>query len=934
MKNFKLLFFISSILLILSTPTLLQASHIRAGDLTARRAPDGDNLTYIFTVMLYRDTEGVEPSPGEIRFGDGSEMAIVDFVSLGLIDNGQTEVLRYEVRHSFPSAGMYKVSFYQRDRNQGVNNMSNSGSTPFYIESSFLISPTLGYNASPTLLMPPIEKATIGQRYIHNPGAFDAEGDSIAYEITICKRGPAINGEPRYVDRYTFPNHSNWSSATEEGQTPPILSLNPITGDLIWDAPGVPGEYNVAFYINEYRNGVLISQVNRDMQIIVEDCDNRRPKVKVPEELCVIAGETLEETIIATDQDGDDIKLFASNDPKSNPDMGGNGGIFDLPSPSKSATFTNTVNLPGRAEGTFKWEPHCNDIREQPYQAIFKANDLPSFCRPLADIQVLRIKVVGPPPQNLQAQATANPKEVQLTWDTYECALPGAKMTIWRKVGSSGFVPDNCETGLPASSGYEKIAEVPVAETSYIDSGLKGGQNYCYRIFVDFAGPKGGESLASDEACVFIPTFAPYITKVSVEKTSQTEGEIQVEWTEPIDVDPVQFPGPYTYQLIRSEGYEGNQNEAVLPASPTSDRTFTDTGLNTEELVYNYRVILYSQGNEVDTSPSASSVRLQATPTAVSIDLDWSAMVPWNNLSPNYKHKVYRKLEDEPVADFVLIDEVDVAQSGMRYSDKGTYNNEPLDSDLLYCYRIETQGTYERAEIVEPLLNYSQILCESLLDTVPPCAPILTLEPLDCEQFTDPSPGNIQNCQTDLYENRLTWTMPQTPECSEKPRSYNLYYTPSSDTSTWQLLVNTPDTFFVHEDLISVAGCYAVTALDKKDNESILSNIECNDNCPYYELPNVFTPNGDGINDTFTPFPCPRFVEKVEFKVFNRWGELVYESDDDIYLNWDGRNKNDQQLSAGVYYYEAKVRFYSLNPEGTVKRLKGWVQILSGERKD
>ena len=77
------------------------------------------------------------------------------------------------------------------------------------------------------------------------------------------------------------------------------------------------------------------------------------------------------------------------------------------------------------------------------------------------------------------------------------------------------------------------------------------------------------------------------------------------------------------------------------------------------------------------------------------------------------------------------------------------------------------------------------------------------------------------------------------------------------------------------------------------------------DNCPFYELPNTFTPNGDGTNEVFKPFPY-RFIDRVEFKVFNRWGGLVFETTDPD-LNWDGTNLSREALEEGVYFYTCRV---------------------------
>src|SRR5207342_2814945 len=65
-------------------------------------------------------------------------------------------------------------------------------------------------------------------------------------------------------------------------------------------------------------------------------------------------------------------------------------------------------------------------------------------------------------------------------------------------------------------------------------------------------------------------------------------------------------------------------------------------------------------------------------------------------------------------------------------------------------------------------------------------------------------------------------------------------------------------------------------------------------------IPNAFSPNNDGINDTWFIEPLYLFPEcKVE--VYNRYGEVVYKSNG--YDNpWDGR-KNGHPLPTGVYYY-------------------------------
>jgi gliding motility-associated-like protein len=79
-------------------------------------------------------------------------------------------------------------------------------------------------------------------------------------------------------------------------------------------------------------------------------------------------------------------------------------------------------------------------------------------------------------------------------------------------------------------------------------------------------------------------------------------------------------------------------------------------------------------------------------------------------------------------------------------------------------------------------------------------------------------------------------------------------------------------------------------------------------------IPNVFTPNGDGVNDTFT-FPKLEIFHENDLLVFDRYGKEVF-SRKDYDGSWDGNG-----FAAGVYYYSFTEKRY-----GTT--YKGWLQIL------
>jgi gliding motility-associated-like protein len=108
-----------------------------------------------------------------------------------------------------------------------------------------------------------------------------------------------------------------------------------------------------------------------------------------------------------------------------------------------------------------------------------------------------------------------------------------------------------------------------------------------------------------------------------------------------------------------------------------------------------------------------------------------------------------------------------------------------------------------------------------------------------------------------------------------------------------------------------------------ESTDEIIFNINCSGTFLY--VPNAFTPNGDGQNDLFTPFRS-RFIETINFNVFNRWGQLVFTTTDPQ-INWDGGNQAGKDVSDGVYYYTCEA-FESENQTPIV--VSGYIELIRG----
>ncbi|MFK7978930.1 MAG: gliding motility-associated C-terminal domain-containing protein, partial [Saprospiraceae bacterium] len=120
---------------------------------------------------------------------------------------------------------------------------------------------------------------------------------------------------------------------------------------------------------------------------------------------------------------------------------------------------------------------------------------------------------------------------------------------------------------------------------------------------------------------------------------------------------------------------------------------------------------------------------------------------------------------------------------------------------------------------------------------------------------------------------------------------------------------------------------YTLTIYDENNCESQAQIwVRVDDNKNIY-VPNVFSPDDDGLNDKFTLLTVDGPVQEVEtFKVYDRWGNLVYEANHfdplDEDFGWNGRYKG-KLMDSAVFIYYIKIKFI----DGTEEELKGGVTL-------
>ena len=847
------------------------ATHQRAGEITYKWLY---GLTYEVTIITYTYTPSPADRPElEIHWGDGTMDVVQRVEKTNLPNNISRNRYTYSGqgsggRHTYPAPGSYTLWMEDPNRNAGIINIPNSVNIPFYLETQLIINPFIGNNSSPVLLNPPIDNACIYQPFIHNPWAYDPDGDSLSYRLDSCKTLGGV-----YIPGYFYPPANN------------TLTIDPYTGEMLWDSPQLNGEYNICIMVDEWRKGVKIGSVRRDMQITVINCSNNPPKIRPLKDTCVLAGSYLSFNVYAFDPDSDVVTLTGNGQP-----------LLLSVSP---ANFPQPAQGTGHVSSLFSWQTECVHVKKTPYQMNFKVQD-DGFPVQLVDYASVSIKIVGPAPENLTATPSGN--TINLKWNRSKCTN-AVGYRIYRRSGYYGFFPGNCETGVPGYTGYSLIDQInDINDTTYTDnnqgSGLIRGNEYCYMVIAYY--PDDAESYASLEACAELTRDVPIITNASIRNTDVANGSVFVAWTRPTDFDTVQIPGPYKYLIYRAAGLTGGTYTLIDSLASINDTTWVDTLIDTRNQPYHYRIEFYNDepGNRffVGGTEAASSVFLTLAPMDNTLILSWQAVVPWTN---DY-FSVFR------LNDLTLLwDSIGVTTS-TTFADTGLINGKT------YCYYVKSSGHYSASGLPFPLINLSQRICGEPRDNEPPCPPVFAVAP---------------NCE--LITNTISWYYPN-PACAEDVVRYNVYFSPEENTDYTVIYTTTNlnDTSYIHSGLFTIAGCYYVTAVDSFNNESPPAGVVCIDIdfCPLYELPNYFSPNGDGINDFYIPFPY-EFVEKINLHIYNRWGAVVFQTENPD-INWDGKGRlTGEPCADGVYYYICDVYERRLN--GIVKRtLSGIIHLM------
>lgn len=220
-------------------------------------------------------------------------------------------------------------------RNSDITTGSNDEG--FYLASTIYTGGSSGpnCNTSPQFLNVPVPYICVGETFNYNHGVFDPDGDSLVFSLVACEQGA------NQSVTYNPPLNAQRPLYTSDS-----IKVDPLTGTITF-TPSIAQVGVLCIQVDEFRNGVKIGEVTRDIQMIVVQCANDAPTAtgfngSAKFDTAICPGQSVSFDIYSND-----------STPFQTVSMNWNQGI-------PQGTFTTTGGQ--YPTGNFSWTPTTNDI--------------------------------------------------------------------------------------------------------------------------------------------------------------------------------------------------------------------------------------------------------------------------------------------------------------------------------------------------------------------------------------------------------------------------------------------------------------------------------------------------------------------------------------------------------------------------------------------
>lgn len=460
----------------------------------------------------------------------------------------------YDTTFTFPGPGLYELRYFDIARHGNTVNIDNPEEQSIYLETRVQVFPAGSGIDAPTLLLNEggIAPACAGNLWTYNPAAYDADCDSLVFELVPAMQyDPTQSSQPQITNGYIWPDDSSFGAST--------LSMDPQTGFLSWIPPQL-GVYALAYRISTYRNGVLRQQILREISIWVSNCNNQPPVIQADIPDCAYVGDTALFSFKIYDPDpGDSVYLgfnnggFPNLGPFGNPATAPQIMAWYIDTAGNTQTLTQfPLQIPpvDTIFVTVQWVVPCF-LPGKAIQIDLYAHDNISYALPTN----INLSLTGNFSTLLQLQYPRVPQssafvnygngKIELSWlPPPPCNIPITNYHIYRLIDGITDTLGCCESGA-----FQKVGSVsglgPLFYSELPPAGLQLS-TLCYVITAEYGLV---ESCISEPACV-----EDYTTSITPDWENEWEIRLRKQ-DNLIDIRSKRAEiAPYAYELINVHG--------------------------------------------------------------------------------------------------------------------------------------------------------------------------------------------------------------------------------------------------------------------------------------------------------------------------------------------------------------------------------------------
>lgn len=795
------------------------------------------------TIVVY-SANGVQFTSQNISYGGESIVPVViPNPCLSAPPNVCVATARYQTVFNLPpSTDGYTITYQRCCRVPSILNLVQAGDIGLTCTVRVPGVPN-SENSSPRFAEYPPIVICVGEELVFDHSALDADGDSLAYALCTPLRGgtpfdPApFPAPPPYTAVPWAPGYS----VNYQLDAAPPMSIDPITGQLSV-LPTQQGAFAVGVCVQEYRNGVLIGESGRDFMFTVIVCD-----------ASIVA-------VVSAQQPG--AACDGLTQQFGNQSVNGQFWSWDFGDPSTLADTSSladpswTYSAPGvytvRLIANPGWP--CADTSYADYEAYLPIS--PAFVSPpySCGTATYSLEATG----NFTSAAT-------VTWDLGAAAQPNTA-TGAEVVASFGEAGIQTVTLTISENGCTETFSSTVAVYPNPVAAIPPQDQFCTGLSMSFGNDSqgatsyrwdfGDQSTLADTSLLPTPSWTyGQIGVYTVTLVASSEGPCSDTATAVFDVYV-----DLAIDFVRPEIRCPNE-----PAAFEANGSFTAAA----NVVWDFGAIA------VPSSASGPTATARFLPVGVH---PVSVSVSENGCSGTYTDSVV--VYPFPIADFTS-DTRSCVGASFSFQDSSS-----ALTPMTYSWQF---GDGETSTEQEPTHQYALPGVYTVTLTVTTDSGCI-----GSDELTRPG-------QVEVFPNPIAAFSALPREVSVyEPRVEVTDYSVNAVSWTYEVEGNTfftPDFTYYFEE----GGQYPITLW-------VLSGDGCPDSTTrmvfvsdhIFYAPNAFTPDGDGLNDTFAPVVIG--VREYELIIFDRWGREVF-STTDPKAYWSGDN-----AETGVYSYKARIK--------------------------